>query len=57
MPFQFKIMTQPREEAKVALAFQSMLSHLSIHAEVRTVYDSPHQNSLGMFGYDMIIAK
>ncbi len=33
-------MTQSREKAKIAFAFQNMLSRISIHAEVRTVYDS-----------------
>ncbi|ETS07390.1 extracellular solute-binding protein [Bartonella henselae] len=57
LPFQFEIMTQSLEEEKVALAFQSNLSRLGIHAEIRTVDDSQYQNRLGMFDYDMIIGK
>ncbi|MCZ2204291.1 extracellular solute-binding protein [Bartonella sp. A5(2022)] len=57
MPFQFEIMTQTLEEEKVALAFQSTLSRLGIHIEIRTVDDSQYQNRLGMFDYDMIIGK
>ncbi|WP_240532168.1 extracellular solute-binding protein [Bartonella birtlesii] len=57
LPFRFEIMTQSLEEEKVALAFQSTLSRLGIHVEIRTVDDSQYQNRLGMFDYDMIIAK
>ncbi len=57
LPFQFEIMTQSLEEEKVALAFQSTLSRLGIHTEIRTVDDSQYQNRLGMFDYDMIIGK
>lgn len=52
--FQFEIMTQSRDEAKVALAFQRMLSGLAIHAEIRTVDDSQYQNRLEMFDYSKI---
>ncbi len=57
LPFQFEIMTQSLEEEKVALAFQSTLSRLGIHAQIRTVDDSQYQNRLGMFDYDMIVGK
>lgn len=57
IPLQFEIMTQTLEEEKVALAFQSTLSRLGIHIEIRTVDDSQYQNRLGMFDYDMIIGK
>ncbi|WP_260480059.1 hypothetical protein [Bartonella quintana] len=38
--FQFEIMTRSLKEEKIALAFQSTLLRLGIHAEIKTVNDS-----------------